>query len=230
MLERATIDVPAAMVDEAVHNEVHDLERRLSQQGLALDAYLRITQQTQEELEAELRPNVLNRLQTTLLLQEVAKREELTVTEEQVAANAAMYAATLMRGNVEHARAAMRDQSFRDSVRQQLQDGLIRERLIAIATEDRGIVENGWTPPEPVAAEATADEAAGTKSTPLEEALTIGTMPGQPGDLADAEQPAEAELPAEAEEPTTASELDAPAEEDLDLDQDEAGAYPHPTI
>lgn len=226
MLERATVEVPAAMVDEAVHNDVHELEHRLSHQGLSLDAYLRIAEKNQEELEAELRPAVLKRLQTSLLLQEVAKREELAVTEEQVAANAAMYAATLLRGNVEQARAAMRDQSFRDSVRQQLQDGLIRERLIAIATEDRGIVENGWAPPEPAEADAAdTDETGGAAPSALDEALTIGTMPGQPGDLAETEPSAAAEeMPAP--ESGSGSDSDSASESEPDA----AGAIPHPTI
>jgi trigger factor len=265
MLEGATIEVPAAMVDEAAHNELHALERRLAQQGMSLDAYLRLAEQTQEELEAELRPNVLKRLQTTLLLQEIAKRENVDVADEQVNNAAAIYATALLRASPEQAQAAMRDESFRSSIRDQLLDTMIRQRLIALATEERGIVANGWTPPQPPATEQQTDEAdaaseaAGTgepgdaiavapsesavtmteageapelgeapeataaaDNAPAEEAgpaaedeaLTIGTMPGQPGDLAEP-NPA-----AGAADPTAG----------YSADEDAGGAIPHPTI
>lgn len=264
LLEQTEIDVPAAMLDEAVHNEVHDLEHRLSSQGMSLDAYLRIMEQTREELEAELRPATLKRLKTTLLLQEIAKREELEVTEQQVAQNAVFYAMSMLQGNQDQVRQVVQDPAFRDSIRRQLVDAQVRQRLIEIATEGEGIVVNAWTPPAPPAAEEGAEGDAGEGATgaegqtseadaagitlavdddnddddddndddddddaapsALDDALTIGTMPGQPGDLAEPDPAAgdASGAPAEASAEAAAS--------DSDDDAEDGGSIPQPTI
>lgn len=247
LLEQTEIDVPAAMVDEAVHNEVHELEHRLSSQQMSLEAYLRIMEQTREELEAELRPATLKRLKTTLLLQEIAKREELGVTEQQVTQNGVFYAMSMLQGNQDQVRNVVQDPAFRDSIRRQLEDAQVRQRLIAIATEDQGVVTNPWTPPAPPAAEPGADDESGVEagaddtdspgitpaaeagdeaddaaSTALDDALTIGTMPGQPGDLAEPD-PAAGDA-TEAPENATSDATTA------DDDADAGGSIPQPTI
>lgn len=249
LLEQVEIDVPAAMVDEAVHNEVHELEHRLSAQQMSLEAYLRIMDQTREELEAELRPATIKRLKTTLLLQEIAKREELEVTEQQVAQNAVFYAMSMLGGNQDQVRSLVQDPSYRDSIRRQLEDALIRQRLIAIATEDQDIVTNGWTPPEPPTPEEAAelgitlaedadgeDEVAGDEAAPsaIDEALTIGTMPGQPGDLAEPDPAAgDAAVADVAAGDAPAEASSAAADSAADDDNDEAesgGVIAQPTI
>jgi hypothetical protein len=85
----------------------------------------------------------------------------------------------------------------------------LTDRLIEIATEGRGAVFNGWVEPEPTpadeATEATETEATGDQepaSPPaaeadgdadaLDRALTLGTMPGQPGDLVETPPAADA--------------------------------------
>jgi trigger factor len=250
MLEQATIEVPAAMLDEAAETELRNFERRLTQQGLSMDAYLRLAEQTPDELEEQLRPNILQQLRTTLLLQELIKREELTVPDEQIDEAANLLVSTLGL-NTGPALAAMRGDSFRESVRDRMLDSQIRQRLIDLATEERGIVANRWTPPEPPATEAQSDEAEATgdeapasestdqiaatteveatataeaaesdEATAAVEGLTIGTMPGQPGDLAEPDQAAEAPQPTSDVDPTAAP----------DADEDAGGAIPHPTI
>ncbi|MDQ3692725.1 MAG: trigger factor [Chloroflexota bacterium] len=236
ILERAVIELPAAMVDEAVHNDLHELEHRLSRQGVALEAYLRMSEQSQAELEAELRPMAAKRLRTTLVLQDLAEREELTVSNEQMVSSLSILASPYMTGSEERSRALLRDQSFIGGLRQQLLDTKVRQRLIEIATEGRGAVINGWVAPEPEVAEPdeadTADEIeatpaaageAGTEPAAIDEALTIGTMPGQPGDLAETTPAAEQAEPAAAgdEEATVAA---------AEPDDESGGAAAHPTI
>jgi hypothetical protein len=187
------------------------------------------------------------------LLQEIAKREELGVSDQQVAQNAVFYAMSMLQGNQEQVRQVVQDPAFRDSIRRQLEDAQVRQRLVEIATEGQGIVTNGWTPPPPPAAEpgegeagadsgdeAEADdvEALGITSaddagaegeagaddavpSALDDALTIGTMPGQPGDLAEAD-PAAGDA---SEAPSAATDAT-----ESDDDADAEGSIPQPTI
>jgi trigger factor len=185
--DQAIVEVPAAMVDVALDEEVRGFASRMAARGIPLESYLRLTNQTDEEMREGLRAGVAERVRNTLVLREVAKREGITVEDEAVESDIDRLAAGSVAGaDLDPAR---RRQLFEgDYVREMIHDRLFNERLtsrlVEIATEGRGAVLNAWVAPEP----ATAEEAAATadESAPIDEALTLGTMPGQPGDLSEA--------------------------------------------
>jgi trigger factor len=74
------------MVDDAVTEEVGRVRQRLQMQRSSLEAYLRSNNQTEEEFKEELRPEVARRLRNSLVLREIAEREGIAVTDEEVEA------------------------------------------------------------------------------------------------------------------------------------------------
>jgi trigger factor len=177
----ATIDLPGPMIDEAVENDVQRLRYNLAQQGLSLEAYLRATNTTEDDLRGELRPEAQERLRNSLLLRTVAEREAIAVDDETVDASVermAHIAQTSQRP--EQAEAFARSESVRGLLQNELFERQLTDRLIELATEGRGAVVNGWEPPageteeaalevevapaeaeeeaEPVAAGATSEE------------------------------------------------------------------------
>src|SRR4029079_16878849 len=78
----ATIEIPAPMIDEAVTTEIGRMQQRLQYQRTTLESYLRTTGQTEDELREELRPAVAQRLRNSLVLREVAEREGIEVSDE----------------------------------------------------------------------------------------------------------------------------------------------------
>ena len=171
MAEGATIDLPAVMIDEAVESDVNSMRGRLAQQRLPLETYLRQVGQTEEEMRAEMRPEAARRLRNSMLLRTIAEREGIEVSDADMDAEIER----LLQGaeEADQMRELYKGDYITGMLRNQLFEKRVSERLIEIATEGRGAVTNGWEPPEP---ERTA---AGT-----EDALTTGTMEGQPGDVA----------------------------------------------
>ena len=190
MAEGATVDPPAVMVDEEVEDEVKALRSRLMQQRMTLEEYLRVSDLSLEELKATMRPDAARRLRNSLLLREIAKREDIVVADDDV--DAEVDAIVSGTEDPDKLREVYGGNYFRGLLRGDLFERRITDRLIAIATEGRGAVVNGWVAPEP---EPEPEPEAGTTSsdvadgiTPvgadahaLDDALTTGAMPGQPG-------------------------------------------------
>ncbi len=82
--EQAQIDVPEALVQKEVDQELREFETRLATQGIRLDRYLAYTNQTMEVLRAERRPLALSRVRVELALEALAAEEGLTVGEEEL--------------------------------------------------------------------------------------------------------------------------------------------------
>lgn len=178
MAEAATIDLPAAMIDEQVGEDVTAMRQRLAQRGLALEAYLRMTDQTEEDLRGELRGEAERKLRQSLLLQELARREEIAVDETELdAAVARMVAGAAGAREPEQAAQFFRSDYVRRSLRNELFDRALQDRLIDIVTEGRGAVINPWEPPAAVEAETEANAPESDAEPAAETAAVAETTP-----------------------------------------------------
>jgi trigger factor len=70
------------LVEEEVEEMEHRLSHMLEAQHLSMDQYLMMVRKNREEYRAELRPDAENRVKRTLVLDEVARQEEITVSAE----------------------------------------------------------------------------------------------------------------------------------------------------
>jgi trigger factor len=80
----AEVDIPAEMIDSRVEEMVSSMEQRLSSQGLTLDKYLTYTNSNMEELKERVRPDAEISVRQSLVIDAVAKAENLEVTEEDI--------------------------------------------------------------------------------------------------------------------------------------------------
>lgn len=83
--EAAEVDVPDVMIDHEVEHMVKDFENRLRMQGMNLDMYFKFSGQTKEALEEQMREDAAKRVRNNLVLEAIAKAENLEVTEEDTA-------------------------------------------------------------------------------------------------------------------------------------------------
>ena len=83
-IENATMDIPAAMIDTEVNQMANDFAQRLQQQGLNMEQYLQFTGLTEEKINEELRPQAEKRIQTRLVLEAIAKAENIEVSDERI--------------------------------------------------------------------------------------------------------------------------------------------------
>ena len=84
VVENATMDIPDPMVDAQVDGLVADYSRRMQIQGITLDQYLQITGMTRADLNNQFKPQALKQIKTRLVLEEVAKAENITVSEDEI--------------------------------------------------------------------------------------------------------------------------------------------------
>lgn len=192
MGEGAEIDPPSVMVDEEVEHQINHLKQNLAQSGTPYEAYLRAQDKTEDDLRDDLRPDAERRLRNSLLMQEIAKRDKVEVTDEDIDAEIdrmlgpAPDAESDDEGDEQQnrMREIYRSAYFRNMMKTDLLDRKLTDHLIEIATEGRGAVLNGWEPkeaPEETVAEDSAAIAAAAhadEDAPSDEASTSTTDVG----------------------------------------------------
>ncbi|OLD51997.1 MAG: trigger factor, partial [Armatimonadetes bacterium 13_1_40CM_3_65_7] len=85
VLAQVSIDLPESMVLHELEHMVEELTGRLRSRGLSLETYLRSQEKDEATLRADLRPGAERRVRVRLVLDEVARREGLTLSEEEMA-------------------------------------------------------------------------------------------------------------------------------------------------
>ena len=143
--ERASVEIPSVMIDDAVKREIGRMRQRFQMQRSSLEAFLRSTGQTEEELAVELRPTVEKQVRNSVTLREIANREGIDVTDDEI--DEEIEAIVSASPNPEQMRVIYGGDRYMRSV---LQDEIFNERLtdriVEIATEGRGAVSNGYVP------------------------------------------------------------------------------------
>lgn len=85
MIEGAPrIEYPAQAIDREADSTMAQMERNLSTSGLPFETFLRMMGKTREMYRQELRPAAEDRLKKRLVLEELARREGLAATTEEV--------------------------------------------------------------------------------------------------------------------------------------------------
>jgi trigger factor len=197
--EGANLELPVPMIDQAVEEDIRRLRGQLAQQGVPLEAYLRSTESTEEDLRNEMRPAAAERLRSSLLLRAIAEKEGIAVSDEELdAAVEQMARSAQAASRPEQAEAFARSDYVRTMLQTEMFDRQLADRLIAIATEGRGAVVNAWEPPaESEAAsegEAESGEAATEPSAELVTSpATASAESAEPGEAAEGEQGAAGE-------------------------------------
>lgn len=82
IIEGAKMEIPDAMVDSQVRQMAEDFARRLSAQGLTIEQYFQYTGLTAEMLLEQMKPQAVKRIQSRLVLEAVAAKENFEVTDE----------------------------------------------------------------------------------------------------------------------------------------------------
>jgi len=84
VVESSTLEVPAVLVDDETQTMLEDFANRLQQQGFSLKQYTEITGQTEDDLRAQMRIDAEGKVKVRLVLDAVAKAENITVTHEEI--------------------------------------------------------------------------------------------------------------------------------------------------
>ena len=80
----ATMEIPEAMLNTQVKQMYDEMAQRIQMQGLTMEQYFQFSGLTEEAMLEEIKPNAMKRIQTRLVLETVAKVENIVITDEKV--------------------------------------------------------------------------------------------------------------------------------------------------
>ena len=83
VVEAAKMDIPQAMIDTQVNRMLEDFAMRLQQQGLSVEQYFQYTGMTADKIMEEMKPEAVKRIKNRLVLEAVAKAEDIQVSDEE---------------------------------------------------------------------------------------------------------------------------------------------------
>lgn len=84
VMENAEVDMPGPMVEEQVSQMINEFASRLGQQGLSIDQYMQMTGMQPQMLMDQMRPEAEKRIKSRLVLEAVAKAENITATDDDI--------------------------------------------------------------------------------------------------------------------------------------------------
>ncbi|GEA16395.1 trigger factor [Moorella sp. E308F] len=82
----ATVDLPEIMVKRRIESRLRELERNLHARKITLGEFLNNTGKTMDDLEKEFQPGAERDVKTELVLEAIAKAENIAATEEDIEA------------------------------------------------------------------------------------------------------------------------------------------------
>ena len=83
-IANATMEIPEAMITTQARQMADDFAQRIQSQGLTMEQYFQFTGMTAEKMMEEIRPQALKRIQTRLVLEAVAKAENIEISDERL--------------------------------------------------------------------------------------------------------------------------------------------------
>lgn len=95
IIENATMDIPEAMIETQQRQMIQEFAQNIQMQGLSIEQYFQFTGLTAETMMEQVKPQAEKRIKSRLVLEAVAKAENITVSDEdfdkEVAKMAEMY-------------------------------------------------------------------------------------------------------------------------------------------
>lgn len=82
--EQVTFEIPPSLIEQAAHQQLHEVENSLSRMGITLEQYLESRQLGAAELTEEFKPQAAERVKNRLLLEKVAEERGFSVSDEEV--------------------------------------------------------------------------------------------------------------------------------------------------
>ncbi len=83
-VENASMEIPEAMINEQVRRMADDFSRRIQSQGITFEQYMQFTGMTVDQMLDQMKPEALKRIQNSLVLEAIAKAENIEISDERV--------------------------------------------------------------------------------------------------------------------------------------------------
>ena len=84
IIDKSKMDLPEAMIETQCETMVEEFAQRIAQSGLTMEQYLQFSGMTVDQLKDQVRPEATTRIQSSLVLEQIAKEENIEVTDADI--------------------------------------------------------------------------------------------------------------------------------------------------
>lgn len=84
IIDKSKMEIPEAMIDMQAEGMIDEFAQRIAAQGMSFDQYLQFSGMTVDKLKEQVRPEALQRIQSSLVLEQIAKEENIEASDEDV--------------------------------------------------------------------------------------------------------------------------------------------------
>lgn len=141
IVDGTDLEVPAPMVESQLNDMIRNLEGRIASQGMTMENYLMYANTTMEELREKMQPDAVWAAKMNLVMETIAKAENIVATEEEIKEEAAKIARYYNTGEEEL-------QKILDNQGQVkfLTDQVVREKTLQFLADNAKIIEGAEEP------------------------------------------------------------------------------------
>lgn len=82
IVETSEMELPDPMVETQIDNMMNQMANQMAQQGLSIQQYMQFSGLTAEQMRDQMREEAVKRIQTSLVLEQIAKDENIQISEE----------------------------------------------------------------------------------------------------------------------------------------------------
>lgn len=86
IVDKSSMDIPDAMLETQMDVMIDEFAQRIASQGLSFEQYMQFSGVTMDKMKEQVRPEAVSRIQGSLVLEEIARQENIQVTEEDLTA------------------------------------------------------------------------------------------------------------------------------------------------
>lgn len=84
IVDKSKMEIPDAMLEAQIETMMNQFANQIAQQGLTMEQYMQFSGMTTEKMQEQMKPDALKRIQTSLVLEQIAKEENIEVSDEEV--------------------------------------------------------------------------------------------------------------------------------------------------
>lgn len=84
IVDSSEMELPDPMIDMQCDNIIQEMSNRIAQQGITMEQYMQFSGTTREKLQEQVRPEAIQRIQNSLVLEKIALTENLEASPEEV--------------------------------------------------------------------------------------------------------------------------------------------------
>lgn len=84
IIDKSKMEIPEAMIDMQAENMVEEFAQRIAAQGMSFEQYMQFSGMTIDKMKEQVRPEALQRIQSSLVLEQIAKEENIVASDEDV--------------------------------------------------------------------------------------------------------------------------------------------------